>query len=115
MAQREPVKYTVLERSLIGNRIYEEGEVAEYDGLPAENLAPLCDEGHARYQEYLKSNAERIAKMRAAHPEQGGAMDSQAFAAAIATEIAKLREGEDARVATIVKNILEAQKAETLA
>jgi hypothetical protein len=61
--KREPVKYTVLERSLVGNKIYEEGETAEYDGLPAENLAPQCEVGKARYQEYLDTNKARVAKM----------------------------------------------------
>lgn len=62
--KRAPVAYTVLEKSLVGNRIYEEGETAMYDGLPAENLAPQCDVGKARYQEYLESNNARVAAMK---------------------------------------------------
>jgi type IV secretory pathway VirJ component len=60
---RQPVEYLVKEKSLIGNEIKEAGEKAMYDGLPAENLEPLCDEGRARYQEYLASNKERVANM----------------------------------------------------
>lgn len=61
--KRDPVAYTVVERSLVGNKIYEAGETALYDGLPAENLAPTCDVGKARYQEYLDTNKARVAKM----------------------------------------------------
>lgn len=70
-ATRRPVKYLVKEKSLIGNEIHEAGAVAEYDGLPAENLEPLCDEGRARYQEYLASNAARVERMMAEHPPTG--------------------------------------------
>lgn len=87
-APRAPVKYTVLARSLIGNTIYEEGQTAEYDGLPAENLAPTCDEGRARAIDYADSNTARIAKMRADNPEAGG-MDAAAFGKAVAAAIAK--------------------------
>lgn len=76
VAPREAVAYTVLEKSLVGNKIYEAGETAMYDGLPAENLAPTCDVGRARYQEYLESNAERIAKMKEMHSD--GAFGDQA-------------------------------------
>ena len=69
--KREPVAYTVIEKSLVGNKIYEAGETAMYDGLPAENLAPQCDIGKARYQEYLVSNAERIKVMKEMHADNG--------------------------------------------
>lgn len=62
-APREPVEYEVQEKSLIGNEIHEAGAIVKYDGLPAENLKPLCDVGRARYQEYLESNKVRVAKM----------------------------------------------------
>ena len=61
--KREPVAYTVVEKSLVGNKIYEAGETAMYEGLPAENLAPTCDVGKARYQEYLDTNSARVKKM----------------------------------------------------
>jgi hypothetical protein len=43
--KRDPVEYIVLEKSLIGNEIFEAGTTVKYDGLPAENLQPTCDEG----------------------------------------------------------------------
>lgn len=84
--KREPVKYTVLEKSLIGNEMFEAGQTCEYSGLPAENLAPQCEVGHARYQEYLTSNAQRVAVMAASNPDGSGA-DSAAFAKAVAAAI----------------------------
>lgn len=66
---REAVEYRVKEKSLIGNEMFEAGAIAKYDGLPAENLEPMCDVGRARYQEYLDSNKSRIATMIAGHSE----------------------------------------------
>lgn len=57
-------KYKVLEKSLIGNEIHEAGAIVEYAGLPAENLEPQCDEGKAKYQEYLATNAVRVRVMK---------------------------------------------------
>lgn len=86
--KRTPVSYTVLERSLIGNTIYEAGSTAEYDGLPAENLAPLCDIGKARYQEYLKTNADRVKQMKLANPD-GTALDLEALASLLAAAMSE--------------------------
>lgn len=61
--KRKEVEYLVKEKSLIGNQIFEAGEKAFYDGLPAENLEPLCAEGEKRAAEYQESNKARIAKM----------------------------------------------------
>lgn len=105
---RTPVKYTVLERSLVGNKIYEEGEVAEYDGLPAENLAPLCDEGKARYQEYLDTNKVRIAKMIEMNSESAAGMgDAAAFGKLFLEALAKSNEEHAAQM----KAFQEAQVA----
>jgi hypothetical protein len=65
---RNAVKYLVKEKSLIGNEIFEAGAEAMYDGLPAENLEPLCDVGRERYQEYLESNAARVKRMYEEYP-----------------------------------------------
>lgn len=62
-APRHPVKYEVLEKSNINNEMKEAGDTVMYEGLPAENLKPLCDIGRARYQEYLVSNKSRVDKM----------------------------------------------------
>lgn len=94
---RKPVKYTVLEKSLIGNEMFEAGQTCEYDGLPAENLSPQCDEGRARYQEYLDTNAERVAKMRAANSDSVVG-DPAAFAAAVGKAIAEANAGIEARI-----------------
>lgn len=61
-------KYRVKELSLIGNELHEAGAIVEYDGLPAENLEPLCELGRAKYREYLESNEQRIKKMMADYP-----------------------------------------------
>jgi hypothetical protein len=76
-------KYRVKEKSLIGNTLYEAGEIVDYDGLPAENLEPLDAEGEARYQEYLKSNAERTARLKEQFSESAVG-DPAAFAQAVA-------------------------------
>lgn len=57
-------KYRVLEKSLIGNEIHEAGAIVDYDGLPAENLEPMCKEGEAKYKEYVASNTARAAAMK---------------------------------------------------
>jgi hypothetical protein len=76
-------KYRVVEKSLIGNEVFEEGAIVEYDGLPAENLEPLCAEGRAKYQEYVASNEERIARMHAAYPPEVRPASAQELAQAI--------------------------------
>lgn len=81
-------KYVVKEKSLIGNTLHEAGEIVEYDGLPAENLEPTCDEGRAKYQEYLASNAERVAKLREQFSESAVGNPAE-FGAKFAAELAK--------------------------
>jgi hypothetical protein len=88
--KREPVKYTVLKKSLVGNKIYEEGETVEYDGLPAENLAPQCEVGHARFQEYTETNKARVAKMMEFHGDAAKNVgDPAAFQAAFLEALAE--------------------------
>jgi hypothetical protein len=94
---RQPVQYRVKEKSLIGNRIYEAGETAEYDGLPADNLEPLCDEGRARAAEYEESNKQRVATMIAANKESAVG-DPTAFAAAFAKQLAEERAEHQAQM-----------------
>lgn len=91
-------KYTVLEKSLIGNEIFEAGAVVEYAGLPAENLAPTCEEGHARYQEYLASNKARVAKMQA----ENASVDEDALGRAIV----KAQTGQAALIADAVASAI---------
>ena len=81
-------KYKVLEKSLIGNEIFEAGSIVDYDGLPAENLEPQCEKGEAKYQEYLASNVERIRVMREQNSESGVG-DTAVFAKLIAVAVAE--------------------------
>lgn len=89
---RKPIKYRVKEKSLIGNAIHEAGAEVEYDGLPADNLEPLCDDGHARAAEYVESNKQRVATMIAANQESAvgdPAKFAEQFAKALAEERAE--------------------------
>jgi hypothetical protein len=40
-------RYRVLQRSFINDRAYAEGDEVEYEGIPAENLHPLCKDAKA--------------------------------------------------------------------
>ena len=118
---REPVDYRVKEKSLIGNEIHEAGAVVAYDGLPAENLEPMCDVGRARYQEYLDSNKTRAANMMNQYSEsQVGDMDSFAKAWAKAqagqadTIADAIREGIAAGVALVHASQAKAGKTERI-
>ncbi len=82
-------KYRVKELSLIGNELFQAGAEVEYDGLPAENLEPLCDEGRAKYQEYLLSNEARLRQMVAQHADSAVG-DPAAFAAAVTGAVKEL-------------------------
>lgn len=103
--KRAPVKYTVLEKSLVGNEIFEAGQTCEYDGLPSANLAPTCDEGKARAAEYEVSNAARIAKMCDQFGESSVG-EAGAFAKAVAAAIAASNEGQDERIADAVASAI---------
>lgn len=70
-AVRAPVWYIVKEKSLIGNELFEAGQRAQYDGLPAGNLEPTCDIGRARAAEYEASNKARVTKMIEDNKESG--------------------------------------------
>jgi hypothetical protein len=85
-------KYRVKEQSLIGNELFQAGAEVDYDGLPAENLEPLCDEGKAKYQEYLQSNADRVRKMRLEN-DVSAVGDPSVFADAVSAAIKQLIAG----------------------
>ncbi len=80
-APRQPVTYTVMEKSLVGNEIFEAGQSCQYDGLPSSNLQPTCDIGRARAQEYIESNAARVKAMIDQNKEDASGLDPQAFMA----------------------------------
>lgn len=84
-APRQPVEYIAREKSLVGNEMYEAGQRVSYAGLPAENLQPTCDIGRARFQEYLESNKDRVAKMISDNKEgsENGIGNANAFMTAL--------------------------------
>lgn len=99
--KREPVEYIVKEKSLIGNELHEAGARVHYAGLPSENLEPTCDEGRARYNEYLKSNEDRVAKMIAANDSGAADAETTKLLAAILAKlspakVAEITDGDDA-------------------
>ena len=105
---RQPVKYLVKEKSLIGNQIYEAGATAEYDGLPADNLEPLCDEGRARAAEYVESNKQRVATMIAANQESNVGDPAQ-FAAQFQKALTEANEEHARRMAELQQTLVDAQ------
>jgi hypothetical protein len=100
-APREPVWYITREKSLVGNDVHEAGTKVQYDGLPSENLEPTCDEGRARYQEYLRSNAERVANLRQQFSESAVG-DPSKFAADFAKVLAEQQAEHNAQMAALV-------------
>lgn len=108
---RAPVKYTVLEKSLIGNELFEAGQTCEYAGLPAENLAPQCADGEARYQEYLASNAARVKQMIAANSD-ASVGDAAAFAAAFRKDLADANARHEESQATLLAALQKMQEGQ---
>jgi len=101
-------KYRVVEKSLIGNEIKEEGEIVEYDGLPGWNLEPMCDEGRAKAEEYVASNKARIALMNDQFKDQPGVGDPAAFMAAFAKMLAEQQANQAEQIGTAVAQALAA-------
>jgi hypothetical protein len=106
--KREPVEYTVLERSLVGNKIYEVGETAMYDGLPSENLGPTCDEGRARAIEYVESNKARLAKMKEQYGDSATRGDPAAFSKLFLEELAKANAQHAEQMAALQAGLADA-------
>lgn len=105
MEKREPVEYTVLEKSLVGNEIFEAGQTCRYDGLPSSNLAPTCDVGRARAVEYEESNKARVAALNSQYGESGVG-DAEKFAKAVAAAIAEANKDQDERIASAVASAI---------
>jgi hypothetical protein len=99
-------QYRVLEKSLIGNEIKEEGEMCEYDGLPGSNLEPVDDEGRAKAAEYIESNKKRVALMIEQNPS--GVGDPSAFMAALAKQIADSQANQAQMIGEAVAQALSA-------
>ena len=104
---RAPVSYIVLERSLIGNEIKEVGSEVLYDGLPAENLQPTCEEGERRAEEYQESNRQRQAAMRAQYgaEAQSAFGDPEKFTKMFAAELAKATAEATAQQAQMMEKL----------
>lgn len=106
-----PIKYIVKEKSLIGNEMFEAGaEIELPEGtLPAENIEPTCDRGRAKYQEYLASNAARVASMQRQFSDDAGstAVMAALIAKAVTEALAAQKDEENAQAARIAE--LEAQ------
>jgi hypothetical protein len=100
-APREPVWYITKEKSLVGNDVHEAGTKVLYDGLPAENLEPTCDVGRGRYQEYLASNAERVAKLQQEF-STSAVGDPAKFATDFAKVLAEQQAEHNAQMAALV-------------
>lgn len=107
-----PIKYIVKEKSLIGNELFEAGaEVELPEGtLPAENLEPIDERGQAKYQEYLDSNAARVAKMKEqfADPAAG---DAAALSKAIGLAVAEAIASQNAEATELKARIAELEAA----
>lgn len=87
-------KYKVLERSFIGNRIVEVGEVVEYDREPGENLEPVSDEVEVTAPPVVAPIKVRIVTPGASHP----VVDAQRAAQQEAERIARTDALVDARL-----------------
>lgn len=59
-------RYEVLEPSFLGTRIYQPGEIFEFDGIPGPNLKPLDKPAEAKAAEAAASDAESLARQKAA-------------------------------------------------
>lgn len=95
-------QYKVLEKSLIGNEIFEEGAIVDYDGYPSGNLEPLCDEGRAKAEELIEVNKERIKRIQLENPNTP-MIDNEAFAKAVAAAITEANKAHDAQMAEVMK------------
>lgn len=80
-------KYEVLEKSLIGNELFEAGAIVEYDGYPSGNLKPLDAEGEAKAAELVEINKQRVRDMAEANAVPA-AIDAEALGKAIAAAVA---------------------------
>lgn len=59
-------KYRVKTLSFINNRLCNEGEVVDYDGIPSDNLEPMDAAGEAAASKTAAAAAEDIARQKAA-------------------------------------------------
>lgn len=114
-APRQPVSYLVMEKSLVGNEIFEAGQTAMYAGLPSENLQPTCDVGRARALEYKESNKQRVASMIDQNKDVAGGLDPQVFMANMMKVQAEMAAEQAERQTAAIAGAVAQAVAQTIA
>jgi len=116
-----PIQYITLEKSLIGNELFEAGATVTLpEGtLPADNLQAIDARGEAKKAEYVASNKARILAMQeqfGGQPLNNGVDPvalSKAIAAAVADAMATQaaeKAAQDATIAALQEQVAELQK-----
>lgn len=84
-----PIKYITLEKSLVGNEMFEAGaEVVLPEGtLPAENMQATCERGEAKKAEYEASNKARIARQAEQYSDTASTAQMEAMSKMIAKAV----------------------------
>lgn len=114
-------QFKVLERSHIGGRIVQPGEVIEYDGVASANLQPLDDEGAKRVKRPRTHAAPTDAKVvEAAKAALAKAGELEATIATLTEQLATAQAelvtanetiaAKDAEIATLTEQLAEATK-----
>jgi len=103
------LQYEVLERSLIGNQVFEPGAIVPYDGYPSANLKPTCAEGEAKAAELVQINADRVKQMQLDNPASP-VMDVEGFAKAIASAIAEANAEQADKLAALTDAVAAMNK-----
>jgi len=107
----ERPRYRVLELSLIGNELIEEGkEIDNYDGYPSGNLEPLNDAAKAKAAELVEINKQRIRDIQAANPFSA-TLDPEALGKAISQGIADAMQAQAAEQADLNARLAAALEA----
>jgi hypothetical protein len=75
-------KYRVKAVSFIDNSLRQEGDVVEFDGIPADNLEPMQDEGDEAAAEFVQAKADSLLRQQfaAAGGDPNDAAALEAFA-----------------------------------
>jgi hypothetical protein len=107
----ERPRYRVLELSLIGNELIEEGkEIDNYDGYPSGNLEPLNDAAKAKAAGLVEINKQRIRDIQAANPFSA-TLDPEALGKAISQGIADAMQAQAAEQADLNARLAAALEA----
>lgn len=82
-------KYRVLTTSFIDNKLVQEGEIVDYDGVPHDNMEPMDAPAEKAAKKTKKADLEAIARQKAA---AAGASPDEVDTAAAASAAAKAAE-----------------------